>query len=531
MIGTVLVHKAPLHGDEAAEKLEAMTDLPDAILSTEAMGKADAFAIKAGRAGHLLMEAAGQGLVDAITRRFAPRPTAVLCGPGNNGGDGWEAAVRLKTQGWPVQVFSMVAQDVLKGDAALSARKWTGPVGALEDCRPADFGLVVDALFGAGLSRPLEGEAARLADHSGDGPVVVSADVPSGLQGDLAKAAGAVFQADLTVTFHRLKPTHLLQPGRSLCGEVELIDIRIPAGWEGAAPPCASINHPGLWADINVEPGARAHKHNRGRLCVLSGSAGAVGAARLTANAGLIGGAGFVTLLATKGLVHDLAMAEPALVVKAHAPDTPFADALADHRADAAVLGPGAGLTDRLRDQVLSALSAGVPLGLDADALSVFADAPEALFDALHDQVVLTPHAGEFGRLFSDLSGNDALNKIEKARQAAQRSGAVVVLKGADTVIASPAGEVRVNVHASPRLATMGTGDVLAGLVAAFLAQGTSAFDAASAGVWLHGEAGRRCGPGATALIVLEKLSAALGHLRDLQRRKAALRHLSRSDG
>jgi NAD(P)H-hydrate epimerase len=507
-----------------------MTKFPDAVLTTQAMARADRFAMANGEAGPVLMARAGQAIVHAIVQRYAPRPTAVLCGPGNNGGDGWVAAVQLAKLGWPVRVFSMVEPDALKGDAARAAQGWAGPVDGLGACDPSTFGLVVDALFGAGLSRPLDADAARLAEACRDGQVVVSADVPSGLHGDLARADGPVFQADLTVTFHQPKPAHLLHPGRSLCGEIYVADIGIPDGWQEAATPCAVVNHPQLWPEAARPPGAGAHKHNRGRLCVLSGPAGAVGAARLTARAGLVGGAGFVTLLSSKGLIHDLSMAEPSLVVKAHDPDLPLADSLGDHRADASVLGPGAGTTPRLRDQVLSALSRRIALVLDADALSVFAGQADTLFAALHDKVVLTPHGGEFARLFPDLADDRALNKIEMARQAATRCGAVVVAKGADTVIAAPDAKVRVNIHAGAQLATMGTGDVLAGLIGALLAEGGSAFGAASAGVWIHGEAGRRCGPGATALTVLDQLPAALGHLQALRQRKAALRRVYRPD-
>ncbi len=520
-----------MHACEAVAKIADMIETKHAILTTEAMRRADAHAIAHGQPGITLMRAAGQGMADAICKRYAPRPAVVLCGPGNNGGDGWVVASELAGRGWPIRVFSMVERASLRGDAAQAARAWTAPVELLESCDPSEFGLVVDALFGAGLSRPLEGEVARLVEACSADAVIVSADVPSGLDGESAQPNGPVFNADLTVTFHRLKPAHLLQPGRTLCGEVDCIDIGIPDSWADEVESCALVNHPELWGDVLQPLKADTHKHARGRLSVLSGPAGAVGAARLSAQAGLIGGAGFVTLLATKGLVHDLAMADPALVVRAYDPEQEFGDCLAGHKADAAVLGPGGGLTDRLRDQTLSALRRKIPLVIDADALSVFADEPETLFKALHDQVVLTPHGGEFARLFPEIAGRSDLNKIEKTRQAAQQSGAVIVHKGPDTVIAAPTGAVRVNVHASPALATMGTGDILAGLIGALMAQGAAAFDAASAAVWIQGEAGRRCGPGATALVVLDRLPAALADIHAMLSRRAALRRVRQNGG
>lgn len=502
----------------------------DAILTTQVMGQADRFAIEAGRTGAQLMEAAGAGLAQAVCRRWSRRSTAVLCGPGNNGGDGWVAARHLSSMGWPVRVFSLVDRTELSGDAAWAASLWDGPVDPLQACALDEFGLVVDALFGAGLSRPLDGAAARLADEAGkSGQNVVAADVPSGLHGDRATADGAAFRADLTVTFHQFKPAHVLQPGADQCGALVVIDIGIPKGWRAAAPPSAILNHPGLWSVPGLNLPSATHKHRRGRLCVLSGPAGASGAARLAARAGLTGGAGFVTLLCPEDALAEAAAASDAIVTRAFDEDAPFAESLASHRASAAVMGPGGGVDARMKARVLSACAAGLPLVLDADALTAFEHEPEALFAALHPACVLTPHAGEFERLFPGLL-EGAVNKIEATRAAAREAGAVVVFKGPDTVIAAPDGQAAVNTHASPRLATAGTGDVLAGLIGAFLAQGLSGIDAACAAVWIHGDAGRRLGPGATTLTVLDALPSALSGLRDWSERKAALRRVTARD-
>ncbi len=515
-----------------------MDDASD-ILTVRAMGAADRFAIQHGRSGAALMDAAGAGIARAVVKRWAPRRTALLCGPGNNGGDGWEAAVQLARAGWSVEVFTLGDTAALKGDAARAAACWDGPVSTVDACDPAQFELVIDALFGAGLSRPLEGEAARLAEACtaarADGLVVVSADVPSGIDGDLARGPangeGPAFIADLTVTFHRLKPAHLLQPGRAACGEIALVDIGIPAGWRDAAPPCARINGPDLWNAPGLDLAIGAHKHTRGRLCVLTGPAGASGAARLTGEAGLVGGAGFITLLCPPDALPECAASTRALVTRSFDPKSDFAAVLDLHRTNAAVLGPGAGTGQDTHRRVLSALKHAAPLVLDADALTAFEAEPETLFAAFKGPAILTPHAGEFARLFPDLSARSDLNKIEITRLAAARAGAVVVHKGPDTVIAAPNGDVRVNVHASARLATAGTGDVLAGLAGAFLAQGADPFDAASAAVWIHGEAGRGCGPGATVETVLARLPDALVALADRRARKAALRRLTRPHG
>lgn len=499
-----------------------MTDPRHAVLTTDAMSAADRYAMKQGRSGGALMDAAGEAIAREIARRWSPRPLAVLCGPGNNGGDGWEAAARLKARGWPVELFTMKPAGALKGDAARAAAKWDGETKGLEACDPHAFDLVLDALFGAGLTRPLEGEPARLAAACA-GKTVIAADAPSGVHGNRAEAEGPAFSAALTVTFHRYKPVHLLHPGRAACGEIVLADIGLPDGWWEAAPATAEHNDPDLWTVPGVHIEAGAHKHQRGRLCVLSGGHGASGAARLASESGLSGGAGYVTLLCPPDALTECAASMQAVVTRAFDPDADFAQILDAHRAEAAVLGPGAGKDAQTRRRVTQALEQGAANVLDADAMTAFEDEPEHLFAGLHGRCVLTPHAGEFARVFPDLAKN-AENKIETARAAARRAGAVIVLKGPDTVIAAPDGRVRVNTHASPRLSTAGTGDVLAGLVGAFLAQGAQAFDAASAAVWVHGEAGRRMGPGDTAASLIALLPAALRHVRDVQSRRAALR-------
>lgn len=497
------------------------------ILTTDSMAAADRFAIENGVSGGQLMERAGLGLAAEISKRWAPRRTLVLCGPGNNGGDGFVAARHLAEAGWPVTVMAFAPVAALSGDARWAAEQWAGQVEPLASAAVQRCELVVDALFGAGLSRPLEGEAAACAAaanaaHPSGGLVVAAADTPSGLHGDRAACEGAAFQADLTVTFHRFKPAHLLQPGRSVCGELALIDIGIPEGWASTARVNAQLNASEHWT-LPV-PGAGDHKHSRGRLAVLAGPAGKTGAARLSAEAGLIAGAGLVTLVCPGSSYLEAAVSSRAVMTRKLTSDG-LGAALEDLRASAAILGPGAGVNPDLRASVLEALAFGAPLVLDADALTAFEDDPQVLFDQLHDQVVLTPHAGEFERLFAGFLAS-AMNKTEAAKTASDRSGAVIVLKGADTIIAAPGRLPRVNVEASPRLATAGSGDVLAGVIGALLAQGVSAFDAAFTGVGLHGRAGLLCGAGSTAQTLLERLPAALEHAQADCRRRIAMQRL-----
>lgn len=499
------------------------------LLSTAQMRAADQHAIAQGISGVTLMERAGAAVASAIMSRWAPRPAAILCGPGNNGGDGYVAARLLVECGWPVEVFAPGAAAALKGDAAHMASLWTGGVKPLDSFDAGRFGLVVDALFGSGLSRPLDGMALKASRSlAGSGCVVVSVDVPSGAGGDESGLQGPCVKADLTVTFHRLKPAHLFHPARECCGEIILADIGIPASWragEGALPDIVQLPRIHL-PDTGHD--SAAHKHGKGRLCVLAGPSGATGAARLSAMAGLKSGAGLVTLLCPPGSLMEAASASLAVMTKSIREED-FAKTLSPHRASALVIGPGAGLNDTLKTQVLAALSTGLPIVLDADALSVFADDREPLFTGLHDCAVLTPHAGEFARLFPDIFGQSLANPVEAARQAAKRSGAIVLLKGPSSVIAHPDGRVAVNVHASARLATAGSGDVLAGIMGGLMAQGVAPFEAARSAAFLHGEAGYHLPPGGTAEDLLGMLSGALSRLSAEQARVAALTRLKPS--
>jgi ADP-dependent NAD(P)H-hydrate dehydratase / NAD(P)H-hydrate epimerase len=455
------------------------------ILTVAQTQAAEARAMAAGTTGFDLMRRAGAAAADTITTRHRPQPVHVLCGPGNNGGDGYVVAARLAARGWPVTVLALA--DPATEDARAARAEWGGAVSRLE--KVPESGLVIDALFGAGLTRPLTGVAAQVAQAlAGDPDRVVAIDLPSGLDGDTGRPLGVAVCAGLTVTFHSRKPAHVLEPGRRFCGDVEIADIglgeTLAALWE---------NEPDLWADRFPWPDAGSHKHARGRLIVVSGDAWNTGAARLAARAGLRIGAGLVTLYAPPGALAANAAHLEAVMLRPFESDLDLE--LAADQADAVVIGPAAGVGEDTRVNVLALARTGAALVLDADGITVFREAPETLFSVLDRDDVLTPHPGEFERLFPGLIAG-APERITAARRAAERAGAVVLLKGADTVVAAPDGRASVNLNGSPWLATAGSGDVLAGFIAGLMAQGMESFEAACAGAWIHAEAAQQHGPG-----------------------------------
>lgn len=502
---------------------EAAFDPRAALLSVAQMYEADRLAMAGGVSGLSLMERAGRAVAEAAAR-FAPRRVVVLCGPGNNGGDGFVAARHLQERGCAVQIALLGARGALKGDAAVMAERWNGPVVPLAPEALAGADLVIDALFGAGLDRPIAGVAAEtLAAERAAGLIVVAVDVPSGIHGDTGQLLGPAVPARETVTFFRRKPGHLLLPGRALCGEVVVADIGIPEAVLDAIRPDCFANGPGLWQALYPRPRLEGHKYDRGHAVVLSGGALATGAARMAASAALRLGAGLVTVASPGDAAPINAAHLTAVMVRACEDAADLAALLADRRFNAVLLGPGGGRGAQMREKTRAALGAGPAVVLDADALTSFADAPQALFEAIRaasGPVVLTPHEGEFARLFPDLALRpDApmpgvgAGKPARARAAARRSGAVVVLKGADTVIAAPGGQAAINDNAPPWLATAGAGDVLAGFVTGLLAQGMPAFAAAAAAVWVQGACAARFGPGLIAEDLEREVPAVLRDL------------------
>jgi hydroxyethylthiazole kinase-like uncharacterized protein yjeF len=489
------------------------------VLTTSEMEHADRLAISGGTPGFALMLRAGQAVAEAALHLVEQGPILVVAGRGKNGGDGFVAASELAARGRSVAVMQLGDSDTLQGDTALAAKGWKGPV---LPCHAAAVGrpeLIIDALFGAGLNRPVKGDPYDVIEAVNASCVpVLSVDLPSGINGNTGEVMGAAVRAAETVTFFRRKPGHLLLPGRLHCGRVHLADIGIEAGVLDEIRPRTFENMPKLWHGAFPVPKIDGHKYARGHAVVVSGDLATTGAARLAARGALRAGAGLVTVASPRGALAVNASALTAVMVRAVDPVDEFAALLADKRLNACVIGPGSGTGERTREFVGVALSASKGVVLDADALTSFAVAPDNLFEAIKSfpdsRVVLTPHEGEFPRLFSDMSNKHPLrSKLERVRAAAERSGAVVLVKGPDTVVAAPDGRAAISANAPPWLATAGAGDVLAGIIAGFLAQGVAAFEAACMATWMHGAAGREAGPGLIAEDLPEVLPAVFRQL------------------
>jgi hydroxyethylthiazole kinase-like uncharacterized protein yjeF len=507
------------------------------LLTTSEMYEADRLAATAGVASLELMESAGHAVADAAAAMVrAGARIAVLCGPGNNGGDGFVAARHLRDRAFDVRVFLLGDRTALKGDAAEMARRWPLPVRPATPDALQSMNLVIDALFGAGLSRPLEGAAAELvAAVNGSGLPVLAVDVPSGINGTTGAAAGACIEARRTVTFFRKKLGHVLMPGKALCGEVIVAQIGIPDRVLETIKPQAYENSPSLWLSHYPWAKSDGHKYERGHVIVVSGPAHQTGAARLGAKGALRIGAGLVTLVGSMAATAINAAHVTSVMVRTVAGRDALAELLADVRRNAVLIGPGVSVGADTAEDVLAVLKTSAAVVLDADALTSFASegrdssrgetgmgflarngdpatSPDALFAAIKIRpapVVMTPHEGEFKRLFGELEGS----KLDRARAAAALSGAIVILKGSDTVIATPDGRAAINTNAPPWLATAGSGDVLAGFITGLVAQRMPAFEAACAAVWLHGEVADLVGVGLIAEDLPDRLPEILGKL------------------
>jgi hydroxyethylthiazole kinase-like uncharacterized protein yjeF len=472
------------------------------LLTNTEMSEADRRTIASGVSGETLMENAGAAVAHAVLARHPPGSrVAVVAGAGNNGGDGFVAARHLEQAGYRVTVHLIGRREGLKGDAAWAAGQWRGPLLS----GPPDLAVahvVIDALFGAGLARPVAGDAlAAITAMNAAGVPVVAVDLPSGISGTTGAVLGGAVNASRTVTFFRRKPGHLLLPGRDHCGPVEVAQIGIADAVLAEIRPATWENDPALWGGRFPVPRAQGHKYSRGHAVVVSGGRAHTGAARLAAMAALRGGAGLVTMATPCDALDINAAASLAVMVRPVDTATELGAMLSDARFNAVAIGPGAGVGAHTREMALTVLAGPRGAVLDADALTSFADRVDELFAALgkNGHAILTPHAGEFHRLFGkplESNPDAAASKLAAARAAAAMAGAVVVLKGADTVIAAPDGRAAINANAPPWLATAGSGDVLAGLIAGLLAQGMPPFEAAAAAVWIHGEAAASAGPG-----------------------------------
>jgi ADP-dependent NAD(P)H-hydrate dehydratase / NAD(P)H-hydrate epimerase len=483
------------------------------LLTNAEMAEADRLTIAGGMPGIKLMENAGRAVADAAGTLLQGRRVVVVAGPGNNGGDGFVAARHLAERGYAVRVSFVGDAKRLKGDAALAAERWSGPVEQATPVALTGCDVVIDALFGAGLDREVDGlPRVMIGAMNASSAPVIAVDLPSGVNGTTGAVMGAAVNATHTVTFFRRKTGHILLPGRLHCGAIQVADIGIPVSVLDAIKPSAFANRPTLWDRLFPLPLADGHKYSRGHAVVVSGGVSTTGAARLAARGALRAGAGLVTIASPREALSVTAAASLAVMVRPVDGGAELTAFLADKRRNAVVLGPGGGIGPAMREQVTAALASGAAVVLDADALTSLANEPKALGGMVakaNRDVVLTPHEGEFARLFKVIHEDSNVQaKLEKSRLAARSSGATVLYKGADTVVAAPDGRASIADNGPPTLATAGSGDVLAGMIAALLAQGMPPFEAASAAVWLHGEAANAFGPGLIAEDLPEALPA-----------------------
>lgn len=487
---------------------------PTEVLTSRQMTEADRLTVENGTPGYSLMQRAGKAVVAEIIEACQFRKALVLCGPGNNGGDGFVIARLLRERGWAVRVACLVSLDDLRDDAAHAARDWRGGTLEFEDVETAADELVVDAVFGTGFRGQLEEPVTGLFDRIRvSRSTVVAVDIPSGVSGDTGEADPKALRAALTVTFFRKKIGHLLLPGMAHCGILTVHDIGIENEVLETTRFALKENVPAVWRAHFRRKRPGAHKYDYGHAVILGG-ARMTGATLLAAHATLRIGAGICTVLGVEETSVVYRSYLPSLIFEPLGSPRELAARLEDARRNAVLIGPGAGQGDPegLREAIIGACASGRDKGivLDADALTVFQFARDSLFDSLHGRCVLTPHDGEFARLFPDLDGS----KVQRACDAASLSGAIVILKGSDTVIAAPDGRCAINVNGPPELATAGTGDVLSGIVLGLLAQGIPAFEAACASVWIHGDAARRFGgPGLISSDLPDLIPATLREL------------------
>lgn len=483
------------------------------ILTNTQMAEADGLTVRGGVAGRTLMENAGNAVAQAVSAHQAPGAcVVVLAGPGNNGGDGFVAARLLAGSGYAVKVLLVGALHELKGDAAAAAKAWNGTVVPASPQGLAGADIIVDALFGAGLDRPVTGLASAMIDAvNAQAAPVVAVDLPSGINGTSGAVMGAAIKAARTITFFRKKPGHLLLPGRVYCGEVSVAPIGIPDTVLNQIEPRTFENLPELWRDKFCLPRVEGHKYDRGHAVVVSGPSWSTGAARLAARGALRAGAGLVTIASPREALAINAAANLAIMVRPVDGAAELMRFLADPRLNALAIGPGLGVDRATCDLVLATLSGDRAAVLDADAITAFTKSPQRLYAGIKARAakatILTPHEGEFSRYFYALDASTKVgSKLERARRAAALIGAVIVLKGADTVVAAPDERAAIAANAPPFLATAGAGDVLTGIVTGLLAQGMPGFEAACAAVWLHGEAARTFGIGLIAEDLPEQL-------------------------
>ena len=491
------------------------------LLTSKQMSEADRLTIISGTPGLTLMERAGKAVAKRAGQMFPMNGLIlVLCGPGNNGGDGFVAARLLQEQGRHVNLALLGERAQLKGDAAIAASKWSGPVVGFCPVELQGVAGIIDALFGAGLTRDITGNTVKMIDQVNQtGVPILAVDLPSGIDGSNGALRGTAIKATHTISFFRPKPGHLLFPGRDYCGSTEIANIGISKKVLDDIRPQTFHNDPALWRSCFPRPAFSDHKYDRGHGVVISGGPDSTGAARLAAMAALRIGAGLVTLASPVDALAINAAHLTAIMVKSFADRPSLGSLLEDERKNCVVIGPGNGVNDETCNTVLDLLGTDKAVVIDADALTSFCNRPTVLFEAIrkrHAPTILTPHDGEYQRLFKhDLSLAETKDdsRLARARSGAAMSGAILILKGPDSVIAEPTGRAVINNNAPPFLATAGSGDVLAGMVGGLLAQHMSPFEAACAAVWLHGDAAADFGPGLISEDLPKALPAAIDRL------------------
>ncbi|GGF51896.1 bifunctional NAD(P)H-hydrate repair enzyme [Terasakiella brassicae] len=452
------------------------------LLSVAQMYEADQRTIESGISGIRLMEAAGSAIAREITTRWSPRKTVILCGPGNNGGDGFVVARLLHNKGWYVRILLLGERDNLKGDAKTNADRWPFETQPFSPDGIKDADLIVDAVFGAGLVRDVDGIVALTLKAAQQQNVpIIAVDMPSGVDGDSGQILGMAIQADITVTFCRAKTGHYLLPGRTLCGDVIVADIGIQDPIIEQIAPENTKNAP---AHLFPWPKTEGHKFDRGHGVIVGGQQ-MTGATRLAALCARRVGAGLITIAARGTAYMVYRTCEPGNLVS----NDNLNEILADPRKNTVLIGPGLGIGEGRKALVKDLLNTDKNLILDADALTMLAGHN---WQNRAGETLLTPHEGEFKRLFPDITGS----KLERARQAAHQSKATVLLKGPDTVIAAPDGRCTINTTGTPWLATAGSGDSLAGICLGLICQGLNSYDGACLGTWLHGKCAETGGVG-----------------------------------
>lgn len=481
------------------------------ILTADEMKQADLAAVKSGTPAVDLIRSAAAGLAGAIQRNMPPGRVLFLCGKGNNGADGFAAAEILRDkEGWEVRVACLEKVKDLKGDAAKIAKAFGGTTESLNsNLSVHSTDLVIDAVFGTGFEGDLPPELVILFDKIRSKKIpVIAADIPSGINATTGAIAEGTLKPAMTVVFCRKKIAHVLQPARSFCGKQHIALVSIDDETIAALGTQTFENTPALWLNSFPFPRADMHKYDRGHVVVYGGN-DRTGAACLAAHAAQRSGAGVVSITSSPDAALVYKLYRASIMVDTWQTPDDYKALMRDERKNTLLLGPGAGADERLKDAVIAALEFNKTLVLDADALTVFKDDPKALFDKLSPQHILTPHEGEFARLFGSLEGS----KLARARAAAKTANAIIILKGSDTVIAAPDGTAVINTNAPPILAIAGAGDVLAGLVSGFVAQGMPPFMASLAGVWLQAEAAKTHGIGLTAEDIIHQIPQTLKRL------------------